>query len=362
MSGEFLEAIESICREKGIDKEVLLEAIEAALVSAYKKNFGSAPSSVKVAINRDSGVVKVYAQKKVVEEVKDEMQEIEVSEAKRIDPNIQINDIINIEVTPKNFGRIAAQNAKQVVVQRIREAERGLIYEKYIEKENEIVTGLVQRVERRNVFIDLDKTEAILPPSEQMPGENYEVNNRLKVYITEVKKTTKGPQITVSRTHPGLVKRLFEFEVPEISNGEVLIKNISREAGSRTKISVSAQEKEIDPVGSCVGYRGTRVQRIVEELKGEKIDIIKWSEDPIEYISSALSPAKVLSVLLNSDEKSAVVIVPDNQLSLAIGKEGQNARLAAKLTGWKIDIKSQSQAHFFQSSQLDAIQSDGDVF
>ncbi|HHU49142.1 MAG: transcription termination factor NusA [Caldicoprobacterales bacterium] len=362
MSGEFLEAIESICREKGIDKEVLLEAIEAALVSAYKKNFGSAPSNVKVGIDRDTGVVKVYAQKRVVKEAVDELAEIQESEAKQIAPDIEIGDIINIEVTPKNFGRIAAQNAKQVVVQRIREAERGLIYEKYIEKENEIVTGLVQRVERRNVFIDLDKTEAILPPGEQMPGENYEVNNRLKVYITEVKKTTKGPQITVSRTHPGLVKRLFEFEVPEISKGEVLIKNISREAGSRTKISVYAQDKDIDPVGSCVGYRGTRVQRIVEELKGEKIDIIKWSEDPTEYISSALSPAKVLSVMLHSDEKSAMVIVPDNQLSLAIGKEGQNARLAAKLTGWKIDIKSQSQAQFLQGSQPDILQGDGDVF
>ena len=226
MSGDFLEAIESICREKGIDKEVLLEAIEAALVSAYKKNFGSAPN-VRVGIDRNSGMVKVYSQKKVVKEAVDELAEIQESEAKQIAPDIEIGDIINIEVTPKNFGRIAAQNAKQVVVQRIREAERGLIYEKYIEKENEIVTGLVQRVERRNVFIDLDKTEAILPPGEQMPGENYEVNNRLKVYITEVKKTTKGPQITVSRTHPGLVKRLFEFEVPEISKGEVLIKNIS---------------------------------------------------------------------------------------------------------------------------------------
>jgi N utilization substance protein A len=362
MSGEFLEAIESICREKGIDKEILLEAIEAALVSAYKKNFGSAPGNVKVGINRDNGDVKVYVQKKVVKEVKNEQLEIEESEAKKVDPKIQLDDIVNIEVTPKNFGRIAAQNAKQVVVQRIREAERGLIYEKYIEKENEIVTGLVQRVEKRNVYIDLDKTEAILPPSEQMPGENYEVNNRLKVYITEVKKTTKGPLITVSRTHPGLVKRLFEMEVPEIARGEVLIKNISREAGSRTKISVAALEEEIDPVGSCVGYRGTRVQRIVEELKGEKIDIIKWSEDPVEYISSALSPAKVVSVLLDSDEKSAMVIVPDDQLSLAIGKEGQNARLAAKLTGWKIDIKSQSQAEILQLGTLQLDQEKGDAF
>lgn len=359
MSGEFLEAIEQICHEKGIDKDVLLEAIEAALVSAYKKNFGSAPN-VKVVIDRQTGVVKVFAQKKVVREIQDELLEISEAEARRLSPGIELDDVIDVEVTPKNFGRIAAQNAKQVVVQRIREAERGLVFEKYIEKENEIVTGLVQRVEKRSVFIDLDKTEAILPPNEQMPGEDYQVNNRLKVYITEVKKTTKGPQITVSRTHPGLVKRLFELEVPEIVRGEVLIKNISREAGSRTKISVYAEDKDIDPVGSCVGHKGTRVQRIVEELKGEKIDIIKWSDDPGDYISSALSPAKVLTVLPSSTEKSAVVIVPDSQLSLAIGKEGQNARLAAKLTGWKIDIKSQSQAQTAQESRMIPKQGDGD--
>ncbi|HHY81073.1 MAG TPA: transcription termination/antitermination protein NusA [Clostridiales bacterium] len=361
MSGEFLEAIEEICRDKGINREILLEAIEAALVSAYKKNYGSAPN-VKVGIDRQTGVVKVFAQKKVVKEVKDDLTEIDEAEAKKLRPGIQAGEVVDIEVTPKNFGRIAAQNAKQVVVQRIREAERGLIYEKFVELENEIVTGLVQRVEKRNVFIDLDKTEAFLPPSEQMPGEVYQVNNRIKVYITEVKKTTKGPQITVSRTHPGLVKRLFELEVPEIARGEVLIKNISREAGSRTKIAVYAEDKEIDPVGSCVGHKGTRVQRIVDELKGEKIDIIKWSEDPVEYISSALSPAKVLTVIPSPNEKSAMVIVPDNQLSLAIGKEGQNARLAAKLTGWKIDIKSQSQAHTIQDSQLYSVQGGGDVF
>ena len=352
MSGDFLAAIEDICREKGIDREVLLEAIEAALVSAYKKNFGSAPN-VKVIVDRQTGTVKVFAQKKVVEEVQDNQLEIDLAEAIEASPSIQVDDILDIEVTPGNFGRIAAQNAKQVVVQRIREAERGLIYEKYIEKENEIVTGLVQRVEPRNVFIDLDKTEAVLPGGEQMPGEKYQVNNRLKLYITEVKKTNKGPQITVSRTHPGLVKRLFEFEVPEIFRGEVVIKNISREAGSRTKISVHTDERDIDPIGACVGHRGTRVQRIVEELRGEKIDIIRWSDDPIEYISSALSPARVLAVLPSLEVKSAMVIVPDNQLSLAIGKEGQNARLAAKLTGWKIDIKSDSQARILQGSYMD---------
>ncbi|HCS72950.1 MAG TPA: transcription termination/antitermination protein NusA [Clostridiales bacterium] len=361
MSSELIAAVDDICRDKGIDREILLEAIEAALVSAYKKNFGSAPN-VKVTLDRKNGLVQVFSQKKVVEEVKDDLLEIELSEAERLSPGIQTEDILDIEVTPADFGRIAAQNAKQLVVQRIREAERDLIYEKYIERVNEIVTGLVQRVEPRNVFFDLDKAEAILPPGEQMPGEKYKLNDRYKVYVTEVKKTTKGPQIIVSRTHPGLVKRLFEFEVPEIIRGEVIIKNISREAGSRTKISVYSDEKEIDPVGSCVGHRGTRVQRIVEELRGEKIDIIKWSDDPVDYISSALSPARVLTVLPNLDDKSAVVIVPDNQLSLAIGKEGQNARLAAKLTGWKIDIKSQTQMQLINSSISDIEQGDGDIY
>jgi N utilization substance protein A len=277
-----------------------------------------------------------------------------------INPSYTMDDIIEVEVTPKNFGRIAAQNAKQVVVQRIREAERGLIFEKYSEMLNEIINGMVQRVERKNVYIDLDKAEAILPSNEQIPGEEYRVNNRMKVYITEVKKTTKGPQIIVSRTHPGLVKRLFELEVPEIARGEVIIKNISREAGSRTKISVYSEDKSIDPVGSCVGPKGIRVQHIVDELRGEKIDIIKWSDDPKEYIASALSPAKVLQVQISLDEKSARVVVPDNQLSLAIGKEGQNARLAAKLTGWKIDIKSESQMQALQQSYF--MGELGDVF
>ncbi len=358
MIGEFLEAMEQICREKGIDKDVLLETIEVALVSAYKKNFGAAPN-VKVNIDRQSGEVKVFALKKVVDSVTDDFLEIELSEAKTINPNYVLDDILEIEVTPKNFGRIAAQNAKQVVVQRIREAERGLIFERYVEQENEIVSGMVQRVEKKNVFIDLEKTEAILPANEQMPGEDYKVNYRLKVYITEVKKTTKGPQIMVSRTHPGLVKRLFELEVPEIARGEVIIKNISREAGSRTKLSVYAEDKDIDPVGSCVGPRGIRVQHVVDELKGEKIDIIKWSNDPHEYIASALSPAKVIRVQSSHAEKSVKVVVPDNQLSLAIGKEGQNARLAAKLTGWKIDIKSASQIQALEHNYF--MEEPGDV-
>lgn len=350
MNGEFLNALEQIGKEKGIDKEILLEAIEAALVSAYRKNFGTA-QNVKVHIDRDTGIVKVYAQKTVVEEVSNEFLEISLEEARKIDPRKDIGDIVSIEVTPKNFGRIAAQNAKQVVIQRIREAERVLIYEKFLELENEIVNGIIHRIDKRNVYIDLDKVEAIMPPNEQIPNEEYHVNDRIKVYIAEVKKTTKGPHITVSRTHPGLIKRLFEQEVPEIIHGEVLIKNIVREAGSRTKIAVHSNDPNIDPVGACVGLHGIRVQKVVEELGGEKIDIIKWDKDPKEYIANALSPAKIIDVIIEDENsKSARVIVPDNQLSLAIGKEGQNARLAAKLTGWRIDIKSQSQAQSIEDN------------
>ncbi|HHW70470.1 MAG TPA: transcription termination/antitermination protein NusA [Clostridiales bacterium] len=342
MNGEFLGAINQISSEKDIDKEVLLEAIEAALVSAYKKNFGTA-QNVRVNIDRETGAVKVYALRKVVEQPKDEFLEISLEEARKFDKNYKLGDFFEQEVTPKNFGRIAAQNAKQVVVQRIREAERLSIYEKFLAKEHEIVTGIVQRIEKKNIFVDLNKTEGLLPASEQMPNEEYNVNDRIKVYITDVKKTTKGPQITLSRTHPNLVKRLFELEVPEIMQGDVIIKNIAREAGSRTKIAVYAPDERIDCVGACVGQKGIRVQQVVDELSGEKIDIVKWSSEPGEYIANALSPAKVLNVYTNIDEQSAQVIVPDNQLSLAIGKEGQNARLAAKLTGWKIDIKSESQ-------------------
>jgi len=343
MNTEFLEAIEQIGKEKGIDKEVLTEAINAALVTAYRKNFGTA-QNVRIDIDGTTGQVKVYALKKVVEKVSDANLEIDINEAKSINPRYDLNDIVEIEVTPRNFGRIAAQNAKQVVIQRIREAERALIYEKFLEKENEIIPAIVQRVEKKTVYVDLDMAEGILPPNEQMPNEEYRVNDRIRVYITDVKKTTKGPQIIVSRTHPGLVKRLFEREVLEIIRGEVIIKSIAREAGYRTKMAVHSTEPRVDPIGACVGQRGMRVQPIVNELKGEKIDIIRWSSQPDEYIASALSPAKVIGVsILDEKEKIARVIVPDNQLSLAIGKEGQNARLAAKLTGWKIDIKSQSQ-------------------
>lgn len=341
MNIEFIEAIEQIGKEKGISKEILIEAIEAALISAYKKNFGTA-QNVKVYIERDTGEVKVFAQKSVVENVENELLEISVEEAKKYNPRYQKGDILEIEVTPKKFGRIAAQTAKQVVVQRIKEAERNVIYDEFSGRESDIVTGVIQRIDKKNVYIDLGRVEAILMPTEQTPNEEYIQGNRIKTYILEVKKTTKGPQIFVSRTHPGLVKRLFELEVPEIHDGIVEIKGIAREAGSRTKIAVHSRDENVDPVGSCVGPKGARVQAVVDELNGEKIDIIKWSKDPAQFIANSLSPAKVTSVNVNESEKIANVVVEDYQLSLAIGKEGQNARLAAKLTGWKIDIKSKS--------------------
>lgn len=342
MSAELIQALEQLEKEKGIEKDVLIEAIEAALISAYKRNFGST-QNVRISIDRDTGDVRVFALKKVSLTPEDENGDISLEEAKAISNEYEEDDIAEIEVTPRKFGRIAAQTAKQVVMQRIREAERGIIFDEFSNKEGDIVTGIIQRSERKNVIIDLGKTEAVMGPSEQTMGEEYRFNDRLKTYIVEVKKTTKGPQIMVSRTHPGLVKRLFELEVPEIHDGTVEIKSISREAGSRTKIAVFSRDANVDPVGACVGQKGTRVQAIVDELRGEKIDIIKWSSIPEEYIASSLSPAKVVRVDAGDDGRSARVIVPDFQLSLAIGKEGQNARLAAKLTGWKIDIKSESQ-------------------
>ena len=342
MNIDFIEALEQIEKEKEINKEVLLEAIEAAITSAYKKNFSSA-QNVKITIDRQTGEVKVYSLKNVVEIVENNLLEISIEEAKKIDPNYENGDIVEELVRPKNFGRIAAQTAKQVVIQRIREAERGIIYNQYVNEVDEIITGMIQRKEKSNVYIDLGRTEAILAPNEQIIGETYDYGDRIKLYIVDVKKTTKGPQILVSRTHPGLVKRLFELEVPEIHDGIVELRSISREAGSRTKIAVYSYNEEVDPVGACVGHKGARVQHIVNELKGEKIDIIKWSDNPKEYIASALSPAKVLFVEINEELKAARVVVEDYQLSLAIGKEGQNARLAAKLTGWKIDIKNKSQ-------------------
>lgn len=338
-----MQAFEQLGKEKGISTEVLFDAIEAALISAYKRNFASA-QNVRVSLDRSTGDIHVFARKTVVEVVKDPRMEISLEEAKRTDVRYELDDVVELEVTPKNFGRIAAQTAKQVVVQRIREAERGIIFEEFSNRESDIVTGIVQRIEQKNVLIDLGKAEAILAPSEQMTGELYKPGDRIKTYITEVRKTTKGPQILVSRTHPGLLKRLFELEVPEIHDGVVEIKSVAREPGLRSKIAVYSRDENVDPVGACVGHKGMRVQTIVNELRGEKIDIVKWNSDPAKYIASALSPAKVVLVDVNETEKISKVVVPDYQLSLAIGKEGQNARLAAKLTGWKIDIKSESQA------------------
>ncbi|MDF2532584.1 MAG: nusA [Clostridia bacterium] len=344
MNVEFLQAMEQIAKEKGISKDLLFEAIDLALVSAYKKNFGTA-QNVKVLIDKQTGEVEVYALKTVVEHVESDLLEISLEEAKAINRNYELGETVERKVTPKNFGRIAAQTAKQVVVQKIREAERGIIFDEYITRENELVTGLVQRKEKNNLYVDLGKTEAVLPATEQVMTEDYNLNDRLKCFILEVKKTTKGPQIILSRSHPGLVKRLFELEVPEIQTGVVEIKNISREAGSRTKLAVYSHDPNVDAVGACVGQKGQRVQTIVDELKGEKIDIIQWNEDPAILVGSALSPAKVIHVDADKEHGTAHVVVSDSQLSLAIGKEGQNARLAAKLTGWKIDIKSESQAN-----------------
>ncbi|MGE5484255.1 MAG: transcription termination factor NusA [Ignavibacteriales bacterium] len=342
MNTEFIGAIEEIERSKGIAKDVLLEAIEAALISAYRRNFGSS-QNVRVHIDRESGEIKVFSRRTVVPEVQDPRTEISVEEARDLDPNYQEHDVVETEVTPKNFGRIAAQTAKQVVVQRIREAERGIIFEEYSSREGDIVTGIVHRQENRNIMIDLGKAEGVLAPNEQIPGELYRQGERLKAYILEARKTTKGPQIMLSRTHPGLLKRLFEFEVPEIHDGIVEIKGIAREAGSRSKVAVWSRDEAIDPVGACVGPKGVRVQSIVGELKGEKMDIVRWSPDAEQFIANSLSPAKVVTVRCYEEGKVARVIVPDYQLSLAIGKEGQNARLAAKLTGWRIDIRSESQ-------------------
>ncbi len=339
---ELFAALDQLEKDKGIRKEVLFEALEVALVSAYKRNF-QAPPNVRVDIDRETGEIKVFSELKIVEEVDNPLQEVGLYEARVYNPRCQIDEFIEMDVTPKQFGRIAAQTAKQVVIQRIREAERELIYENYSDRLEDIVTGLVQRFEQRNAIIDLGKVEAVLPLAEQIPHERYRQGERLKAFIMEVKKTSKGPQVIVSRNHSGFLKRLFEMEVPEIYEGIVEIKAAAREPGFRSKIAVWSKNKDIDPVGACVGARGTRVQAVSNELKGEKIDIIKWDEENEAFIASALSPAKVAFVELKSEQKTATVVVPDNQLSLAIGKEGQNARLAARLTGWKIDICNETQ-------------------
>ena len=343
---DLIEALNQVSKERGIDPEVIFEAIEASLISACKKHFGHT-ANVKILLDRETGDMQVFAQKEVVEEVADANVQITVEDAQKISRHYSLGDMVDIVVTPKNFGRISAQTAKQIVVQKFREAERDIVYNEYIKKEKDIITGIVQRKEHRNVYVALGKADGVMLPSEQTSGEEYHFQDRLKVYITEVRQTSKGPVVHVSRTHPELIKRLFEQEVPEVHDGIVVIKSIAREAGSRTKIAVYSNSHDVDPLGACVGANGSRVNVVVAELRGEKIDIVTWSEDPIRYIAAALSPSKVVDVIPSEveGEQSARVIVPDNQLSLAIGRDGQNVRLAAKLTGWRIDIKSESQAY-----------------
>ena len=343
MNTELLEALTILEKEKDISKETLLDAIENSLINACKNHFGKA-DNIKVIMDRETCDYQLIQEKTVVDEVMDDVEEISLEDAKNIDKKYEIGDIVQIPVESKSFGRIATQNAKNLILQKIREEERKVIYDQYFEKEKDIVTGIVQRYVGRNISVNLGKVDAMLTENEQVKGEVFQPTERIKLYVVEVKNTTKGPKILVSRTHPELVKRLFEAEVTEVRDGVVEIRSIAREAGSRTKIAVWSNDPDVDPVGACVGMNGARVNTIVNELRGEKIDIINWSDNPGILIENALSPAKVISVMADPDEKTANVIVPDYQLSLAIGKEGQNARLAARLTGYKIDIKSESQA------------------
>lgn len=342
MNEEFILALKQLESEKGIREDVILEALETALISSYKKNYGTS-QTVDVSIDRDTGEISVSAEKAVVNEVFDDQTEISVDDAKKINPRLEIGDVYYESINPEKFGRIAAQTARQVVIQRIKDAERQVIYDDYADRENEIITCDVQRVSKGNVFVDLGKTEAILPVSEQTPGESYAQGDRYKMLILEVNRQPKGPQIVLSRSHPNLVRRLFELEVPEIHDGVVEIYSVAREAGSRTKLAVFSKDEEVDPLGACVGFKGSRVKTIVDELHDEKIDIVIYEKDIATFIGNALSPSKVVEVFINHRDKAAMVVVPDYQLSLAIGKEGQNARLAAKLTNWKIDIKSETQ-------------------
>jgi len=344
MKSDFVLAITQLAAEKNLPRQVVLEAVEAALASAFKKDSFTANQDVSVKINPDTGTITVIAQKEVVETVSNSSLQVSLEAATKIKPDIQIGDVIDVEDTPKDSGRIAAQTAKQVVLQRLREAERELVFEEFSGRESDIVTGIVQRIEPRHIVIGLGRTEAILPNSEQVHTEQYRVRQRLKAYLMEVHRTSKGPQLVVSRTHKNLLRRLIELEVPEIHSGAVELKAIAREPGYRSKVAVAAHQPGVDAVGCCVGLRGIRIQNLVNELNGEKLDIVEWHDDPKTFIANALSPAQVTSVTVNDEEKTATVVVPDRLLSLAIGKEGQNARLAAKLTGWRIDIKSASTA------------------
>ncbi len=359
MNKELLNAIAFLSKEKGVSTDVICDSLEAVLITAYKKEPEANPIA-DVELNRETGDYRIVAAQTVVEEVENPHGEISLEDARKLNPEYEVGDVVNVDVTPDNFGRIAAQAAKQVMIQRLREAERNIVYDEFYNRTDDIITGLIQRVENRNVYVDLGKAEAVLPVSEQIPTETYTVGQRIKCYVVEVRKTTKGAQILVSRTHPGLLKRLFELEVPEIYEGVVELKSVAREPGRRSKIAVYSRDENVDSVGACVGPKGTRVQNIVTELQNEKIDIVKWDEDPAVYIANALSPAQVLSVTVDESEKSSSVVVPDYQLSLAIGKAGQNARLAAKLTNWKIDIKSESQAQEAKAAQPEALSESAD--
>lgn len=350
MNKELLNAIAFLSKEKGVSTDVICDSLEAVLITAYKKEPEANPLA-DVELNRETGDYRIVAAKTVVEDVVNDHGEISLEDARKLNPEYEVGDVVNVDVTPSNFGRIAAQAAKQVMIQRLREAERSIVYDEFYNRTDDIITGLIQRIENKNVYVDLGKAEAILPASEQIPTETYTVGQRIKCYVVEVRKTTKGAQILVSRTHPGLLKRLFELEVPEIYEGVVELKSVAREPGRRSKIAVYSRDENVDSVGACVGPKGSRVQNIVTELQNEKIDIVKWDEDPAVYIANALSPAQVVSVTVDEGEKASSVVVPDYQLSLAIGKAGQNARLAAKLTNWKIDIKSESQAAALASEE-----------
>lgn len=340
---ELIEAMGELEKERGISKEYLIESLEAALVTAYKKNFDSV-DNVKVLINQENGEIRIYSIKTVVEEIHEPLLEISLQSAHELDSHYNVGDIVNLEIMPKDFGRIAAQTAKQVVVQKIREAERNMVFTEFNDKKGEIVSGIIQKADGGIIVMDLGKLEGVMPVKEQIPTENYRVNDKIKGYVLEVERGIKGnPQVIVSRSHSDFIRKLFEFEIPEIYEGLIEIKSVSRDAGSRSKVAVYSKDQNIDPVGSCVGQKGVRIQNIINELNGEKIDVIEWNEDPAIYIAASLLPAQVLAVDVREEEKFAQVIVPDDQLSLAIGKAGQNARLAARLTNWKIDIKSETQ-------------------
>lgn len=339
---DFLDALDEIQKTKGIDKEEIIQAVEAAIVSAYKKDYKGSQSA-RAEIDRQTGELELFAQKEVVENAENEAAEISLSDAKKISLAYVLGDVVEFKVNPADFGRVAAQNAKQYIFQRLKEAERNVIYEMYAEKKNELVTGIVQRIEKNDIYVNIGKTDALMNLANQIPNEHYFNAMRMKVYITDVVKTNKGAQIYVSRSHPGLIRRLFEFEIPEIYDGTVEIMSIAREAGSRTKIAVRTKDASVDAVGACVGHKGVRIQNILNEIGSERIDVIEYSDNPVEFISSAINPATVDGVIIDEDNKMSLVVVDDSQLSLAIGKDGQNVRLAAKLTGWKIDIKNHAQ-------------------